>query len=127
MYPNMERKTYFLDIDGTLLYHIGEFKYIRDYKALQALPGARSKTCQWHCEGHLIIIVTARPESLRNITVEQLDNAGVFYDQLMMGVGAGPRILVNDIAEDYHTNENSVTKAIAYNVTRNQDGIEDVD
>jgi len=114
----MMSKTYILDIDGTVLHHIDDFENIYNYPVLLGLPGANTKTAQWHCEGHYIILITARPESIRDITVKQLAAAGIFYDMLIMGVGAGERILVND----YVTNR----KAFAYNVVRNVDGIKDV-
>ncbi len=113
------RKTYFIDIDGTILEHIEDFENITRYKTLPALPGAREKTVKWHCEGHMIILTTARPESLREITKEQLHNAGIVYDMLIMGIGAGERILINDYVK--------TPKALAYNVLRNKDGILNID
>lgn len=113
-------QTYFMDIDGTLLEHINDFENIHTYESLRALPGANSKTAEIHCRGDMIILTTARPESLREITVKQLKNAGVFYDILIMGVGAGNRILVNDYAE------NKPYKAWAYNVLRNKEGIKHI-
>lgn len=110
-------KTYLIDIDGTLLEHIPDFKDICSHTSLRALPGAREKTSQWHCEGHVIIIITARPEGLRKLTELQLFNAGIIYDSLIMGVGAGPRILINDHLEG------TENKAVAVNVIRNVDGI----
>ena len=86
------RKTYIIDVDGSLLEQIEDFENITRYRTIPALPGARENTTRWHCEGHYIILITARPESLRDITKEQLHNAGVVYDLLIMGVGAGPRV-----------------------------------
>lgn len=115
------RQTYICDIDGTLLEHIEDFENITKYRTLPALPGAKEKTIEWHCRGDMIILTTARPESLREITKEQLHNAGIIYDMLIMGVGAGPRILVNDIHNPY-----ADKKALAYNVIRNKEGIKDI-
>jgi hypothetical protein len=39
---------------------------------------------------------TGRRESNREITIKQLQEAGIFYDQLIMGIGGDPRILIND-------------------------------
>lgn len=114
------RKCFFIDIDGTILEHIQDFENITKYRTLPALPGAREKTVEWHCKGHQIILTTARPESLREITEEQLHNAGVIYDMLLMGIGSGPRILINDIAIA------GTEKAIAYNVKRNIDGLQHI-
>lgn len=111
------RKCFFVDIDGTLLEFLQDFENVTRYRTLPALPGAREKTSEWHCKGYQIILTTARPESLREITKEQLHNAGVIYDMLLMGIGSGPRILINDISIA------GQEKAIAYNVKRNIDGI----
>ena len=113
------RKTYLIDVDGSILEHIEDFENITRYKTLPALPGAKEKTVKWHCEGHMIILTTARPESLREITKEQLHNAGIVYDMLIMGIGAGARILINDYVRE--------PKAFAYNILRNKDGILNID
>jgi ribonucleotide monophosphatase NagD (HAD superfamily) len=114
------RSTYFIDIDGTLLEHIEDFENIDNYDSLRALPGAKEKTSKWHCEGHMIILTTARPESLRRLTEKQLRKAGVIYDMIIMGIGAGPRTLINDYQEGKDQ------KAYSYNVLRNVEGIKNV-
>ena len=40
--------------------------------------------------------MTARKESARKITEEGLCSLGIPYDQLIMGVATGHRILIND-------------------------------
>jgi len=112
--------TYFLDIDGTLLEHISDWENIHKYESLPALPKAKEKTAYWHCQGHKIVLTTARCESLRELTKKQLDNAGIFYDHLIMGIGAGTRYLVNDYPE------NGRHKAWAYNVVRNKEGLSNI-
>lgn len=114
------RNTYFVDIDGTLIEHIDNFSEITNYKVIKALPGAKEVTAKWHCEGHMIILTTARPESLRKITEEQLSAVGVIYDMLIMGIGQGKRILINDHQFD------KPHKAIAHNVIRNVEGIKHI-
>jgi hypothetical protein len=47
-------------------------------------------------DGHVIILTTARPEPLRQQTMQQLSQTGIVYHQLVMGCSAGPRIVVND-------------------------------
>lgn len=111
------RKTFFIDIDGTLLEHLWDFAEVSERKELRALPGAREKTVKWHCEGHMIIITTARAESLRAITELQLHNAGIVYDKLIMGIGSGDRILIND------SEPGMPKKTQAYDVKRNIDGL----
>ena len=113
-------KTYFLDIDGTLLKHLNDFQDTVHLEELPVLPEVVKKVGQWHCKGHTIIITTGRAESMRAATELQLQNAGIVYDQLIMGLSQGVRVLVND-----HTNSNEL-KAEAYSVLRNVDGLKDV-
>ncbi len=109
------RTTLFIDIDGTILFHIEDFSRIHEYKGSQLiLPGAKKKLYDWHCHGYCLVLTTGRPEGLRALTVEQLADAGVLYDQLIMGIGAGPRILINDYVK------NTPHKATAINVIRNE-------
>ena len=111
----------FIDIDGTLLYHEDEFlDSTKDDKA-SALPGVPEKIGRWHCDGYIIVLVTARPESMRKVTKKQLAKAGIVYNQLVMGIGAGKRYLFND----NNPEKPDVNKAIAINLPRNK-GIADV-
>ena len=75
---------------------------------------AREKLIEWDRNGYNIILLTGRKESLRKVTEDQLSKTGIFYDQLIMGVGGGKRYLINDwklnSTEDY---------AIAINLKRN--------
>ena len=113
----VERKTYFIDIDGTLLHHHQDFTQSLETDELLALPGAKKKTIQWHCEGSMLILTTARPESTRALTERQLQLAGIIYDTLIMGIGSGERILINDYSDPHKL------KARAFNVNRNIDGL----
>ena len=115
----MDRKTFFIDIDGTLVFQPEDFHESVSTEHLKPLPGAVEKLMQWHCDGHLIILTTARPESLRELTKVQLKNLGLMYDRLIMGIGHGPRILINDYVNIY--------KASSYNVFRNKEGIESIE
>ena len=63
---------------------------------------------------------TGRKESLRKQTERQLSEVGIFYDQLVMGVGGGQRYLINDIKPD---GENT---AFSFNLIRNK-GISDLE
>ena len=94
-------KTIFCDIDGTLLRFREDFGSMMNYA--EPLKGAISTTMQWHREGYKVILVTGRPEPFRKRTEDQLQMFGIIYDQLVMGVGSGPRYLINDktsIGED---------------------------
>jgi len=67
----------------------------------EPLKGAISTTMQWHREGYKVILVTGRPEPFRKRTEDQLLRFGIIYDQLVMGVGSGPRYLINDITKEH--------------------------
>jgi len=48
------------------------------------------------------------------MTVKQLQEAGIFYDQLIMGVGRGSRVLINDLKPD------GAITAYSVNIERNK-------
>lgn len=112
------RKTYLLDIDGTLVYHKDNLSDMIT-KDMNLLHGTIEKLLEWRMGGHYIILTTARPEGVRSITERQLHNIGIFYDQLIMGLPTGPRILVNDIKP------NGMQTAHAVNLLRDK-GISDI-
>jgi hydroxymethylpyrimidine pyrophosphatase-like HAD family hydrolase len=87
-------KTIFCDIDGTILRQV-DFNELNENK-FEVLSGAREKFREWIEAGHHIVITTARPESLRGLTVRQLGNAGFQFHQLVMGIGREERILINN-------------------------------
>jgi len=113
-------KTIICDIDGTLIYHHGDLSSQINEKP-KLLPGVIEKINEWDKKGYNIILVTGRRESLRNETKKQLESLGIFYDQLIMGVGGGPRVLINDLKPT-----GTHKTAIAYNLERNI-GVKEVD
>jgi len=89
------KKTLFIDIDGCILIHKGNLtKEILSEPEL--LPGVIDKLNEWDGNGYKIILTTGRKESMRKITENQLSKVGVFYDQLIMGINRGERIIIND-------------------------------
>jgi len=109
---NKRPKTIFIDIDGTLLFHFGYG--ILQTKNTQILPGVIDKFNEWDSKGYNIILTTGRRESERRFTEEQLQDVGIVYDQLIMGLGGGQRIVINDTK----SNSDDVT-ALAICVIRN--------
>lgn len=91
-------KTVFLDIDGTILSHpegtLGEL-LAGEYKQ-EILPGVLKKLEEWRFKNYTIILVTARPESMRTFTCNQLANLGILYNLLIMGLNHSQRVLIND-------------------------------
>lgn len=87
-------KTIFCDIDGTLLYHDWD-THMKDPERI-LLPGTFEKIKKWDKLGYRIILTTGRKESTRSVTEQQLKNAGIIYDQLIMGISGSYRVLIND-------------------------------
>ena len=113
------RKTLFIDIDGTLFKHQGEFSDIV-LKTPQLMPGVRDKMNEWCSNEHSLVLTTARRESLRTTTEKQLNDLGVPYDHLIMGIGKGERIIIND----RRTNGDETASSI--NINRNE-GFENIE
>lgn len=103
--------TIFLDIDGTLLKHQGSLTRLM-VMSPELLNGVLEKLNEWEGRGFNIILTTGRKESQRELTERQLESLGIFYDQLIMGIGGGPRYLVNDKQKD------GTPMAFAFNLTR---------
>ena len=112
-------KTIICDLDGTLCEHLIPTLNTIATKTLKILPGTIEKFSEWDAQGYNIILMTGRRESMRKATEEQLARLGVFYDQLIMGIGGGDRILINDNKPDGRET------ASAINLERNK-GIDDI-
>ncbi len=112
-------KTIFCDIDGTLVKHTPPNNASRPDHKMELLDGTLEILMEWDKKGYNIILTTGRKESLRKITEQQLSEVGIFYDQLVMGIGGGPRILINDCKD------NGDQFASAINIERNK-GIKNV-
>jgi len=112
-------KTLFLDIDGTLVQHVNPSVSSLPNHEMNVLNGTIEKLLEWNKKGYSIILTTGRRESNRDMTIKQLQKAGIFYDQLIMGVGRGPRIVINDKKPD------GMMTAYAINIERNN-GLKDI-
>lgn len=92
--------TVFCDLDGTLIEHDpANIAFKENYK-MKPLSGSLEKLSEWDRKGYYIVLTTGRKESLRKLTEEQLTEVGIFYDQLVMGIGSGMRYLINDKKPD---------------------------
>jgi len=107
---NMEGRpaTIFCDIDGTLIEHDTPGIAFRSDYTMKLLEGTLNKLLEWDRKGYKLILTTGRKESLRAITERQLTDVGIFYDQLIMGIGGGPRWLINDDKPDGTTMANHI-------------------
>ena len=115
---NNKPKTIICDIDGVLLEHRNQG--LSSQLNATPLNGTIEKINEWDAKGYNIILITGRRESLRNKTEQQLSMYDIFYDQLIMGVGGGDRIVVNDRKPNSERDT-----AYSINLYRNE-GIEDV-
>lgn len=114
-------KTIILDIDGCILQHHNSTLSDQVSKTMKLLPAVREKFNEWDYKGYRIILLTGRKESMRKETEEQLKYWHLFWDQLIMGVGGGVRVLINDLKPD-----GDEPTAVAINLKRNE-GLEEVD
>ena len=76
---------------------------------------AVEKINEWDLKGYNLILITGRRESQRRRTEKQLSSFGIFYDHLIMGVGGGDRVIIND----KKPNKEGDT-ALAINLKRNE-------
>jgi len=108
-------KTIFCDIDGTLIKHSGcSSKQIMNNNC-ELINNTLTVIDTWDKLGYKIILTTGRKEGMRKKTEEMLTNFGITYDLLIMGLGGGDRILINDKKENGVENT-----AYAINVVRNK-------
>lgn len=118
-------KTYFIDIDGVLIMHkqhglwnqlVQEYDYDDNerHERRAGLPDAAMWLQRLHDDGHYIILTTGRRENMRGATMDQLANERMVYDQLVMGLPRGARIVVNDRKPN-----NAADTAFAFSVERN--------
>jgi mannose-6-phosphate isomerase len=113
-------KTIFCDIDGSLLLHNGDI--IKNYKDNPIiLSNVINNLKNWDKHNFKIILITGRKESTRSHTEKQLQELGIIYDELIMGLPNGDRIIINDKKTDSPRNT-----AYAINLVRNK-GMDNVD
>lgn len=107
-------KTIICDIDGTILRHLHRFSDLGVVDP-EILSGVREKFDEWDSLNHKIILMTARKESAREMTESHLRMLGIPWDQLIMGVSGGVRILINDRLQ-----ETDPPRSIGINVLTNE-------
>lgn len=113
-------KTIFCDIDGCIFSHGGSIDKILLGRG-RLLPGVLETFCRWASRGYTVVLTTGRPEGFRRMTEQQLQDAGLFYHQLVMGLPRGERVIIND----FKPSRNMPTTACV-NLSRNE-GMENVD
>ena len=111
---NPRPKTLFIDIDGCIFKHHGNLQ-LQAVTPVEILPGVQDKLDEWDRKGYNIILTSGRRESMRAATEKQLQDAGIFYDMLILGLGGGTRVIIND--QKPHSDADTAT---AVNLTRNE-------
>ena len=127
-------KTWFIDIDGTILKHRNNLALSITQNANQAgteddgevlLPSVK-EFFETIPENDQIVLVTARHTEHREITEKALERFGLLerVNSMVYDVCSGPRILINDIkpigAEDNILVDKEVDTAYAINVRRDE-------
>ena len=102
--------TVFCDIDGVIFHHRDQLSNTLLMEE-ELLPGVREKFDEWEKCGMVIVLTTGRPESMRQHTQIQLENCGLYYSHLIMGLPS-PRYLYNDKRDGAQT-------AFSFNLDRN--------
>ena len=95
-YIETRPKTIFCDIDGTLVVHENPSLTCQPTHKPKLIPGVLEKLKEWDMKGYNIVLTTGRKESSRKVTERQLSELGIAYDQMIMGIGGGVRVLIND-------------------------------
>ncbi len=106
-------KTIFCDIDGTLCVHHEDIIKQHSHELI-LLPETLEVLKEWERKQYRVILVTGRKESHREQLENQLRDAGIFWDGLIMGLSNGPRVLVNDVKVE------GEDRALSFNIKRNQ-------
>jgi hypothetical protein len=108
--------TIFVDLDGTLVTNTSHLipPYIGD--GIPLLDNIKTLRDLYNNGQTKIIITTSRPESYKDLTIEELNKFDIKYDQLIMGLPHAKRILINDFSKS-----NTYPTSISINIDRNSD------
>ena len=119
-------KTWFVDIDGTIVEHMGDndvFKIIKEY-------GDQSHRYEKPIKKSVdfinqipkedtVVLTTAREENIRDHTIRMLKHFSIRYDRIMFSLRSGPRYVINDIKPvGVVGNSEPLKMAFAINVER---------
>jgi hypothetical protein len=112
-----DKAVIFCDIDGTLICAQGKHEY---YDTPVPLKENISKIQELEKDGSVIIFTTARPDNVRDRTIEMLQGLGFEDIKLLTGLPNAKRILIND-----YNSANPFPRAIAINIKRDSDTLGD--
>lgn len=109
-------KTYFIDIDGTIVPNLTmedleKYSKVDNY-IQELLPGVKKFFSSLH-KYDVVIFTTARGSEFKNMTERTLKHNNIKYHKLIMDLPTGQRFLINDTVNMFYQ------KAVAINVLRN--------
>lgn len=108
-------ESYFLDWDGSLIWHQNLGVEIQITEPPILLPGVRDFVDSLVSKEATIIITTGRPEKYREATIQQLVDLNIPFHHLIMSLGRGKRFIVND-----KKHNSLLDTCAAINLTRNR-------
>jgi hypothetical protein len=108
----VKNPTLFVDIDGTLVKY-RKFSELAE-STLTPIQDVIDFVNSHFDSGSVIIITTARPETYREFTENELGTLGIKYNQIVMNCGRGTRVVLNDIDPD----KPELPRAIGINLER---------
>ena len=117
-------KTWFVDIDGTIVEHRSN-KEISEATHEKLLPGSKEFLQEARQRGDQIILTTARLTIHSEHTERMLDDFGIPYDEIIYNLSPYERIVVNDIKPIGENRNYEMYTAFAINVKRNR-GLEGI-
>jgi len=115
----IKNPTLFVDIDGTLVKY-RKFSELSE-SVLTPIQDVIDYVNGHYDAGSVVVITTARPESYRLFTKQELEKIGVKYSQIIMDMGRGTRVILNDIDPE----NPDLPRAIGINLQRDG-GLEDI-
>jgi hypothetical protein len=113
-----DAQTYFIDLDGTLFKSTDQLQE-PDWGDNEKLMSNIELVSSLASTSY-IIFVTSRPESYRMKTMEQLEKAGLRFNQLLMGLPNTRRVLINN----YEDGINPYPAAMAINLKKDVGSIQ---
>jgi hypothetical protein len=109
-------RTIFCDLDGTLITNAAAH-FPPYYGEGQPIQKNIDELNRIYKKGEtLVIITTSRPERFMEVTKKELDNYGIPFDVLLMGLPHSKRIIINDYAAS-----NPYPSCESINIPRNSD------
>ena len=128
MEPESLNKTWFIDIDGTVVKHLGNerldeaiqkkgnFSHLSEEPIKDSVSFLKSIP-----PSDTIVLTTARDSRHEDHTIRMLRHYNIRYDRIMFDLRAGPRYLINDTKPVGSAgNKEPIKTAFAINVERDK-------